>query len=154
MISGPLMICFFLNLSAYLRRKNGNTRLIYLSFIPGLLSSVGTFFVGVFPYTVTQELYNVSASFFFMGGFAYCILYGIVEWVTKGVSKLQASSGFVVAFFFLLFIIFTAINYFDPTMALEQSHITEWILICVLMLWIIGHEAIMTRNKRNILKEA
>ncbi len=152
MISGPLMICFFLNLSAYLRRKNGNTFLIYISFIPGLLSSIGTFFVGVFPYTVTQELHNISASFFFVGGFAYCILYGIAEWVTKGVSKLQASSGFIVALFFLLFIIFTAINFFNPAIALEQSHITEWLLICVLMSWIIGHEASMTRNKRNVLK--
>lgn len=147
------MICFFLNLSAYLRRKNGNTLLIYISFIPGLLSSIGTFFVGIFPYTVMQELHNVSASFFFVGGFAYCVLYGSVEWITKGVSKLQASSGFIVASFFLLFIVFTTINFFNPTIVVEQSHITEWILISVLMLWIIGHEASMTRNKINVLKE-
>lgn len=143
------MIFFFLNLSAYLRRKNGNTILIYISFIPGLLSSIGTFFVGVFPYTITQELHNISASAFFLGGFAYCILYGITEWVTEGVSKVLACSGFIVSIFFLLFIIFTAINYFNPTIALEQSHITEWLLMSVLMAWIIGQEAIMTRDKRN-----
>jgi hypothetical membrane protein len=149
MVSGFLMIFFFLNLSAFLRRKNGNTILIYLSFIPGLLSSIGTFFTGVFPYTVTQELHNISASFFFMGGFAYCILYGITEWVTKDISNVLASTGFVVSVFFLIFIVFTAINYFNPTVALEQSHISEWLLICVLMAWIIAQEATMTRDKRN-----
>lgn len=148
------MIFFFLNLSAYLRRKKANTLLIYIAFVPGVLSSLGTFFVGVFPYTVTQELHNFSASFFFMGGFAYCILYGISEWITQGISRLQASSGFIVAFFFLLFIIFTAINYFNPQLASEQSHLTEWMLISALMLWIIGHEATMTIDKKKILKES
>ena len=154
MVSGFLMICFFLNLSAFLRRKGGKTLLIYISFIPGVLSSIGTFFTGVFPYTLTQELHNISASLFFMGGFAYCILYGITEWVTEGVSKVLASTGFVVSFFFLLFIVFTAINFYNPTIALEQSHITEWILISVLMAWIIGQEAVMTRDKRNSKKES
>ncbi len=148
------MIFFFLNLSAYLRRKKANTLLIYIAFVPGVLSSLGTFFVGVFPYTVTQELHNFSASFFFMGGFAYCILYGISEWITQGISRLQASSGFIVAFFFLLFIIFTAINYFNPQLASEQSHLTEWMLISALMLWIIGHEATMTIDKKKNLKES
>ena len=143
------MILFFLNLSAFLRRKKANTLLIYIAFIPGVISAIGTFFVGVFPYTVTQELHNFSATFFFMGGFAYCILYGVSEWITQGISRLQASSGFIVAFFFLLFIIFTTINYFNPQLASEQSHITEWMLITALMFWIIGHEATMTRDKRN-----
>jgi len=154
MMSGPIMILFFLNLSAHLRRKNANTHLIYLSFIPGLLSSIGTFFVGVFPYTVTQEMHNFSAGFFFLGGFSYCILYGYTEWITQGISRLQASSGFIVALFFLIFIIFTAINYFNPELASVQSHITEWMLISVLMFWIIGHEVSMTIDKRNMLKKS
>jgi hypothetical protein len=88
-----------------------------------------------------------------MGGFSYCVLYGISEWTTQGISKLQASSGFIVALFFLIFIIFTAINYFNPELFLEQSHLTEWILFVVLMFWIIEHEVSMTKEKRNILKQ-
>ncbi|MFX1447114.1 MAG: DUF998 domain-containing protein, partial [Promethearchaeota archaeon] len=153
MISGLLMIFFFLNLSVYLRRKKSYTLLIYISFIPGLISAIGIFFTGVFPYTVTQELHNISASTFFLGGFAYCILYGITEWITKDISKLQASSGFVVALFFLLFITFTAINQFNPGVVSEQSHLTEWILICVLMFWVIEHEASMTWDKRKSSKD-
>lgn len=153
MISGVLMIFFFLNMSVYLRRKKTNTLLIYISFIPGLISSIGTFFTGFFPYTVTQELHNLSASTFFLGGFAYCILYGISEWITSGISKLQASSGFVVALLFLLFIVFTAINFFNPTLAAEQSHLVEWILFCFLMFWIIQHEVSMTLDKKRTSKE-
>ncbi len=154
MVSGVLMIFYFLNLSAYLRRKKTKTLLIYICFIPGLISSIGTLFTGFFPYTLTQELHNLSASTFFLGGFAYCILYGISEWVTEGISKLQASTGFLVAFFFLLFIIFTAINYFDPQLALVESHLTEWILFGALMFWVIQHEACMTLDKRRTLKES
>ena len=154
MISGLLMIFFFLNLSAYLRRKNTNMLLIYLSFISGLISSLGTVLLGIFPYTGTQELHNLSATFFFMGGFAYCILYGISEWITQGISKLQASSGFIVALFFLQFIIFNAINFFNPELVLEQSHLTEWILFSVLMFWIIEHEVSMTKDKKDILRQS
>jgi len=154
MVSGLIMIFFFLNLSAFLRRKNANTLLIYSSFISGVISSFGIFFLGVFPYTVTQELHNFSASFFFLGGFSYCILYGISEWTTQGISRFQASLGFVVALFFLIFISFTAINYFNSELFLEQSHLSEWILFFVLMFWIIEHEISMTRDKRNILKQS
>ena len=154
MISGLLMIFFFLNLSAYLRRKNTDMRLIYLSFISGLLSCVGSFFIGIFPYSIEQELHNFSASFFFMGGISYCFLYGISEWTTQGISKLQASSSFIVTLFFLIFIIFTAINYFNPELFVEQSHITEWILSLVLMFWILEHEISMTKDKINISKKS
>jgi hypothetical protein len=124
-----------------------------MSFIPGLISSIGVFFTGIFPYTVTQDLHNLSASTFFLGGFTYCILYGISEWITDGISKLQASSGFIVALFFLLFIVFTAINYFNPQLAVQESHLIEWILFGVLMFWVIQHEACMTLDKRRNSKE-
>ena len=153
MVSGVLMIFFFLNLSAYLRRKKTSTLLIYISFIPGLISSIGTFFTGFFPYTLTQELHNLSASTFFLGGFAYSVLYSVCEWRTKGISKLQAFSGFIVAFFFLLFVIFTAINYFNPALVLKESHLTEWLLIGVLMFWVIYQETSMTLDKKRALKE-
>jgi hypothetical protein len=87
-----------------------------------------------------------------MGGFAYCILYGISEWIAQGISRLQASLGFIVASFFLLFIIFTAINYFNPHLASEQSHITEWMLFTALMFWVIEHEISMTLEKKNNVK--
>ena len=154
MISGLIMILFFLNLSAYLRRKNTNTLLIYLAFISGLISSLGTFFLGVFPYTVTQELRNFSASFFFMGGFSYCILYGISEWTTQGISKLQATSGFIAAAFFIIFIFFTSINFFNYYLFIDEAHLTEWILFFVVMIWVVEHEVSMTRDKIKISKES
>ena len=61
---------------------------------------------------------------------------------------------FIVALFFLQFIIFNAINFFNPELVLEQSHLTEWLLFSVLMFWIIEHEVSMTKDKKDILRQS
>ena len=104
--------------------------------------------VGVFPGDGSGVIHNFWASFFFIGGLTYCILYGISEWKAKGISKLQALAGFVVAFFFVVFISFTTINIYNPELALELTHISEWILFTLLMFWIIGHEVSMMKDKK------
>jgi hypothetical protein len=148
MVSGIVFVFFFLNLSVFLIKKEVPKILVNLSFIAGLISSTGIFMVGVFPGDGSQDLHNFAASFFFLGGLAYCILYGISEWRAKGISKLQALSGFVVAFSFVVFIFFTTINFYNPELALEISHFSEWILFTLLMFWIIGHEVSMIKNKK------
>ncbi len=148
MVSGVVMVFFFLNLSVFLIKKGVSRILVNLSFIAGFISSVGNFMTGLFPGDGSQDLHNFVGSFFFIGGLAYCILYGISEWTANGISKLQALSGFVVAFFFAVFIYFTAINFFNHDLASEISHFSEWILFTLLMLWIIGHEVSMIKDRR------
>ena len=148
MVSGIVMVFFFLNLSVFLIKKEVPKILVNLSFIFGLMSSIGIFLIGFFPGDGSQDLHNFVAGFFFLGGLAHCILYGISELKAKGISKLQALSGFVVAYFFIVFLFFTTINYFDPELSLEISHFSEWILYTLLMLWIIGHEVSMKKNRR------
>ena len=148
MVSGVVMVFFFLNLSVFLIKKKVLRILVNLSFIFGFISSVGIFMMGLFPSDVSQYLHNFGAEFFFFGGLAYCILYGISEWTAKGISKLQALSGFVVAFPFLVFIYFTNLNFFNHELALEISHFSEWILFTLLMCWIIGHEFSMKKYRR------
>jgi len=148
MISGIVLVFFFLNLSAYLIKKEVPKILVNLSFIAGFMASIGIFMVGVFPSDESQFLHNFAASFFFLGGLSSCILYGISEWRARGISKLQALSGFVVAFSFLVFLFFTTINFYNPELALEISHFSEWILVTLLMFWIIGHEVSMIKNKK------
>ena len=153
-LSGLVMIFFFLNFSAYLRRKNTHRLLIFVSFISGVTSSLGSVFLGVFPYVVTQELHNFSAAFFFLGGLSFSIFYGLSEWTTQGISKLQASSGFISAAFFIIFIFFTSINFFNYYLFIEEAHLTEWILFFVVMIWVVEHEVSMTRDKIKISKES
>jgi len=148
MVSGVVMVFFFLNLSVFLIKKEVLRILVNLSFIFGFISSAGIFMMGLFPSDVSQYLHNFGAGFFFFGGLAYCILYGISEWTAKGISKLQALSGFVVAFPFLVFIYFTNLNFFNHELALEISHFSEWILFTLLMCWIIGHEFSMKKDRR------
>ena len=148
LISGISMVFFFLNLSVFLIKKDVPRILVNISFICGFLSSAGIFMIGLFPGDGSQDLHNFAASFFFLGGLSYCILYGISEWKAKSISKLQALSGFVVAFSFVVFLFFTTINYYNPELALEISHFSEWILITLLMFWVIGHEVSMIKDKK------
>jgi hypothetical protein len=90
-------------------------------------------------------LHNFSASFFFLGGFAYCLFFAISELATPGISKYQALSGFIVCFFFVVFIFYTSINYFDRELCKIESYISEWILFSVLISWIIEHEIYIFR---------
>ena len=148
MLSGIVMVFFFLNLSVFLIKKEVPRILVKLSFTAGFLSSIGIFMVGVFPGDGSGVIHNFWASFFFIGGLTYCILYGISEWKAKGISKLQALSGFITAFPFLVFLYFTNIKFFNHELALQISHFSEWILFTFLMCWIIGHEFSMIKDRR------
>lgn len=148
MVSGIVMVFFFFNLSVFLIKKEVPKILVNLAFISGVISSIGIFLIGLFPGDGSQDLHNFVAGFFFLGGLAYTILYGISELKAKDISKLQALSGFVVAFSFVVFLYFTTIHYFDHELALELSHFSEWILYTLLTLWIIGHEVIMKKNRK------
>ena len=168
MISGVVMVFFFLNLSVFLIKRDVPRYLVKMSFIFGFVSSIGIFLIGVFPGDGSQVLHNIVASLFFLGGLANCVLYGISERKAKGISKLQAHSGFVVAFFFIVFIIITSLyyyypkttlelshfsewillNYYLPKITLELSHFSEWILMALIIFWIIGHEVMMIKGKK------
>ncbi len=147
MLSGIVMVFFFLNLSVFLIKKEVPKILVNLSFAFGIISSLGNFLIGLFPGDGSQDLHNFVASLFFLGGLAYCILYGISELKAKGISKLQALSGFVVAFFFVVFIILAYAHFYIPEL-LGFSHLSEWILFGLLMSWIIGHEVSMIKDKK------
>jgi hypothetical protein len=148
MVTGIVMIFFFLNLSVYLIKKEVPKMYVNISLVFGLLSSLGNILTGFFPGDGSEDLHNIVASFFFLGGLAYCILYGISELKGKGISKFQALSGFVVACFFVVFLFFSTINFYNPELALELSHFSEWILFTLLMFWIFEHEISMKRYNK------
>jgi hypothetical protein len=106
--------------------------------------------VGIFPINIYLDLHNFSASFFFLGGFAYCLFFAISELTTPGISKYQALTGFVVCLFFFVFIFYTSINYFDPDLCVIESYISEWILFSVLISWIIEHEIYIFRAEKKM----
>lgn len=147
-LTSAVTIFFFLHLSTYLINKKGNKYFILIAFVSGLISSIGTFFVGIFPINIYLDLHNFSASFFFLGGFAYCLFFAISELTTPGISKYQALSGFVVFFLFFVFIFYSAINYFDPKLCVIESYISEWILFFALISWIIEHEIFIFKAEK------
>ena len=144
-LTSAVMIFFFLHLGTYLINKKGNKYFIIIGFVSGLISSIGTFFVGIFPINIYLDLHNFSASFFFIGGITYCLFFAISELTTPEISKYQALSGFVVCFFFFVFIFYSSINYYNPELCVIESYISEWTLFFVLISWIIEHEIYIFR---------
>lgn len=147
-LTSALSIFIFLHLSTYLINKKGNKYFIIIAFVSGLISSIGTFFVGIFPINIYLDLHNFSASFFFLGGIAYCLFFAISELTTPGISKYQALTGFVVCFFFILFIFYSSINYYDSELCVIESYISEWILFFMVTLWFIEHEMYIFRAEK------
>jgi hypothetical membrane protein len=146
-ITSIIMVAFYVHLSIILYFKKGYKILIITSFSLGLISAMGTFFVGIFPINVSQEIHNFSASFFFLGGLGAAFFYTLTELTTPKFSKIQAFSGIVIICSFLLFIVFNALNYFNPGQYDVGSHITEWILYFILIFWIIEHAIIVFKLK-------
>jgi len=140
MLTSAVSIFIVLHLSTYLINKKGNKYFIKIAFLSGLISSIGTIFVGIFPIDIYLDLHNFSASFFFLGALASVLFFAISELTTPGISIYQALFGFVVCFFFFVFIFYSSIKYFDPELCVIESYISEWILFFMLTSWFIEHE--------------
>ena len=149
-ITSFIMVTFYVHLSLILFKRKGYKFLIIISFILGILSSIGIFFVGVFPINVSQVLHNCSAGFFFLGGLGAAFFYTITEFTTPKVSKLQAFTGVLVIFSFFIFIVFNALTFFNPGQFEAESRITEWTLFFTLIFWMVEHATIVFKlNIRN-----
>ncbi len=146
-ITSIIMVAFYIHLSLILYMKKGYKFLIIISFCLGLISAIGTFFVGIFPVNISQDIHNFSASFFFLGGLGAALFYTLTEFTTPKFSHIQAFSGIVIICSFLLFIVYNALNYFNPGQYDLESHITEWILYFIIIFWIVEHAIIVFKLK-------
>lgn len=144
------MVAFYIHLSLVLLRKGGFKFLILISFICGLISSLGIFLISIFPVNVNQDVHNFTATFFFMGGWAAAFFLTLTEFLTPNFSKIQAISGILINGFFTQFIVFNGIHYFNPSQFSEQSHISEWILFISLIIWVIEHAILIFKIKLKI----
>ena len=142
-ITGLIMITFYIHLSLILLKKKGYKFLVIISFILGIFSSIGTFFVGIFPINVSQVVHNAFASFFFLGGLGAAFFYTITEFTTPNFSKIQAFTGVLVILSFFIFIVFNALTFFNPGQFEAESRITEWALFFTLIFWMIEHATIV-----------
>lgn len=142
-ITSFVMVTFYIHLSLILFKKQGYKFLIIISFILGIVSSIGTFFVGVFPINVTQEVHNCFAGFFFLGGLGAAFFYTITEFTTPNFSKIQAFTGVLVILSFFIFIVFNGLTFFNPGQFEAESHITEWTLFFTLIFWMVEHATIV-----------
>ena len=122
-----------------LQQKGVNKELLKISFIAGLISSIGLFFVGVFPMDSARTMHGVAASTYFIGMLSFSIFIGITELTSPKIPKLQAISGFLVAVFFAAYLICGLLAWSDihSVIYLRNVIFTEWLTLFVILAWIL-----------------
>ncbi len=128
-----------------LQQKGVNKELLKISFIAGLISSIGLFFVGVFPMDSARTMHGVAASTYFIGMLSFSVFIGITELTSPKIPKLQAISGFLVAAFFATYLICGLLAWSDihSVEYLRNVIFTEWLTLFAILAWML-ERAIIT----------
>ncbi|MHA1489801.1 MAG: DUF998 domain-containing protein [Promethearchaeota archaeon] len=140
MIVTSLFTLIFLTCSFQsLQQKGVNKELLKVSFVAGLISSIGLFFVGVFPMDTARTMHGIAASTFFIGMLFFSIFIGITELTSPKIPKLQAISGFLVAVFFAAYLICGLLAWSDihSVQFLRNAIFTEWLTLFVILAWML-----------------
>jgi hypothetical membrane protein len=145
-ISGALSIlCYFL-LYRFFRKKEVKLSLALISLISGIIASVGSILVGIYPSVPEPDMHRIAAILAFSGMFFVSIFYGISELTIKNFNKLYAISGFIVAPFSVIYMILYVTLYL-PGINSEIPILVEWIAYFSMMVWIIFQLTYILRIK-------
>ena len=144
-ISGFLSIlCYFL-LYRFFRKKEVKLSLAIISLISGIIASVGSILVGIYPSVPEPDMHKIAAILAFSGMFFVSIFYGISELTIKNFNKIYAMSGFIAAPFSVIYMILYATLYV-PGINSEIPILVEWIAYFSMMVWIIFQLVYIIRN--------
>ena len=138
-LSSFTMLFFQLYLVRDLQKRGSDKTLIKLSYISGLCSSIGLFFVGVFPLNFSSILHGIAADTYFFGGLFGCLIYGILELKTPNMSKFQAFIGFLTASVYMTYIIIAIGALIWPGFTQTIIYFTEWLTLMFGTLWVLAH---------------
>jgi len=145
-ISGSLSIlCYFL-LYRFFRKKEVKLSLAIISLISGIIASVGSILVGIYPSVPEPDMHRIAAILAFSGMFFVSIFYGISELTIKNFNKVYAMSGFIVAPFSVIYMILYVTLYL-PGINSEIPILVEWIAYFSMMVWIIFQLTYILRIK-------
>ncbi len=132
-----VMLFFQISLNRYLQKRNKRAiKTIKLAYISGIISSIGFFFVGVFPLSRFQILHGIAADLIFFGGLFCCIFIGISEIKTPNVPRLHVIMVFIAASFFGLYILVAVGALFIPIITEGTVKFFEWVTLFVGLSWI------------------
>lgn len=127
-LSSFVLILFYLQLGGFMLKKESSQILVLMLLISGFVSAIGFFFVAIFPLAYYSDLHNFFASFIFLGGLSYSIIFGITTFKTPNISNVLGILSFVATFFYIFFLTYNTISFYFPELLQEISHFSEWLL--------------------------
>lgn len=136
--TGTILGCFFLYLTLYLQKMNGNKVLTWVSFIFGLIGSIGLMIAGAFPMYTNTKMHILGAALFFGGVVFFCMTYGVSELLIREVPRKYPLIGLIPLLFNSLFIFFSITNNTNFHISWSMYLITEWIAYFTAFAWILG----------------
>lgn len=136
-LSGIFNCFFFLYLMRYLQKRGANKTLITISFIAGLIASIGAILVGIFTSENAPELHRLGATCSFFGNFFALIFFGLSEYDISEIPKKLSLLGFILAPLSFLFLSFYFLLSINPEFSRELTIFTEWLAYFANTAWLI-----------------
>lgn len=136
-LSGAFNCFFFLYLMRYLQKMGANKTLTIISFIAGLIASIGAILVVLFTSENAPELHRLGATFFFFGNFCVLIFFGLSEYNISEIPKKLSLLGFILAPLSFLFLSFYFLLSINPEFSRELTIFTEWLAYFANTAWLI-----------------
>ena len=126
-ITAIFIIIFLLGFTQYLQNKGLSSRWSWIACILGILSAIGIMGMAIFNSDTIYLMHLLFELIFFMSGILYLFLYTYLEWKSSEFSMIQALFNFIVALFFLLYLVLLILNRVNQGVAPEAESLTEWL---------------------------
>ena len=144
--SGIIMFFFFMYLTRLLQNSGINNKLVIISFISGLMYSIGVILVGIFPSKAAPLMHVIAAAIMFFAMFFIYIFFGISEFRISGFSRKPPIAGLIFSPLPLLFLLFLVLLH---TVGIDRriTLFTERLTYFAMMSWIITQGIYTMRRK-------
>ena len=136
-ITGLFMIPFIIGFTRYLQEKGASTKGTSVICILGLISALGLLLIALFNYRDFYIMHTIAQLIFFFPGILYLFGYAYLEYKLSDFPLWQVLVNVIVAFFFLLYLIFFIINRIDDTLLNEAKVISQWIFLFANLFWFV-----------------
>lgn len=135
------------------RIKGAKERYLDLMSLMALSFSVGLLFIGIFPLNLGVS-HSVAAFFYFLGGFGFALLYGILNLLIPRIPKKYAIVAFTTATCYLLYFLSPSITPYASKIGITMTFL-EWITLIAefTMMVVVVESSFKNRNQQRIVIE-
>ncbi len=134
-ITAVFIIIFLLGFTLYLQDKEISSKSAWIACSFGILSAIGIMGMAIFNSDYIYLVHLIFELVFFIFGILYLFLYTYLEWKSTHFSNIQALFNFIVALFFLLYLVLLILNRVIPGIAPEAQSLMEWLFLFANLFW-------------------